>query len=70
MVRSSFRISTLPVTPSGMGWNARSAACRFAASKSSPARSKSISAVARCTHPSKVARLRLSSAAMRSNDSA
>ena len=69
MVRSSFRISMLPVTPRGIGSNSRVAARCFAASKSSPARSKSISAVARCTQPSTAARLRLSSSAMRSNDS-
>ena len=70
MRRSSLRIRSDPVTPSGIGSNARSAACCFAASKSSPAISKRASAVARCTQPSSVARLRLSSAATRSNDSA
>ena len=55
--------------PSGTGSNARVAACALAASKSSPAIWKSDSAVARWTHPSNVARPRLSSAATRSNDS-
>ena len=70
MRRSSLRMLSDPVTPSGIGSNARSAACCFASSKSSPAISKSDSAVARCTQPSIAARLRLSSAATRSNASA
>ena len=70
MRRSSLRIRSDPVTPSGIGSNPRSAARCFACSKSSPAISNSVSAVARCTQPSNAARPRLSSAATRSNDSA
>ena len=70
MRRSSLRMRSEPVTPSGTGSNPRPAACCFASSKSSPAISKSVSAVARRTQPSNFARPRLPSAATRSNDSA
>ena len=67
--RISLRIPIDPVRPSGIGSKPRTAACCLAVSKSIPAISKIASAVARCTHPSMVARPRLSSGAARSNDS-